>query len=78
MAKIHTLKEKMVKREYFINNISKVIEQLKGMMDSDDAVKLALLEKVSELRKKIEKFKEDMQKNDEQGNEDEIFKCIFK
>lgn len=44
-------------------------------MDNDDAVKLALQDKVNELRKKIEKFKEDMQKNEENGgNEEEILK----
>jgi len=55
-----------------------LIEQLKEMMENDDALKLALQEKVNELRKKIEKFKEDMQKNDEAGNnEEELLKCII-
>ena len=57
-----------------MNNFSKVIEQLKEMMDNDDSVKLALQDKVNELRKKIEKFKDDMQQNDENGNEDELMK----
>ena len=51
-----------------------MIEQLKEMMDNDDSIKLALQDKVNELRKKIEKFKDDMQKNDDGGNEDELMK----
>ena len=45
------------------------------MMDNDDNVKKALLDKINELRLKIEKFKEDIQKNDDQGNEEDVFKC---
>ena len=54
-----------------------MIEQLKEMMDNDDSVKLALQDKVNELRKKIEKFKDDMQKNDDGVNEDELMKRNF-
>jgi hypothetical protein len=46
------------------------------MMDNDDSVKLALQDKVNELRKKIEKFKDDMQKNDDFANEEELLKCM--